>query len=97
MWLAWYSRFDIAFAIARLSQYSSDPRQRHTKGVKHLLRYLRGASELALTYRGDPNGEKRELGGIGLVRYADSNYALESQDRRSTMGYVFLLNGAVVS
>ena len=78
MWLAWCSRFDIVFATARLSQYSSDPRQGHTEGVKHLLRYLRGASELALTYGGDPNGEKRELGGIGLVGYADSNYASES-------------------
>ena len=78
MWLAWCSRFDIAFVIARLSQYSSDPHQGYTKGVKHLLRYLRKTSELTLTYKGDPNGEKREFGGIKLVRYTDNNYAPES-------------------
>ena len=76
--MAWYSRFNIVFVIARLSQYSSDPRQRYTEGVKHLLRYLRGASELVLTYGGDLNDEKREFGGIGLVGYTDSNYVLES-------------------
>ena len=80
-----------------MSQYSSDPRQGYTEGVKHLLRYFRGALELVLTYGGDLNGEKRELGGIGLVGYADSNYALKSQDRRSTIGYMFFFNGVVVS
>ena len=95
--MAWYSRFDITFAITRLSQYSSDPRQEYTKNVKHLLRYLRRASELTLTYKKDSNDEKKKLGSIKLVRYTDSNYAPESQDRRSTIRYIFLLNDTIVS
>ena len=80
-----------------MSQYSSDPRQRYTKGIKHLLRYLKKALKLALTYGKNLNDEKKELEGIGFVRYADNNYALESQDRRSIIRYMFFLNGVVVS
>ena len=45
--------------------------------------------ELILTYKGDLNGEKKKLGGIRLIRYADSNYVLESQDRKSIIEYIF--------
>ena len=40
MYLANYTRPDIAFSINLLARYSSAPTQRHWNGIKHILRYL---------------------------------------------------------
>ena len=40
MYLANYTRPDIAFSVNLLTKYSSAPTQRHWNGIKHSLRYL---------------------------------------------------------
>ena len=40
MYLANYTRPDIAFFVKLLARYSSAPTQRHWNGIKHILRYL---------------------------------------------------------
>ena len=66
MYLANYTQPDIAFAVNLLSRYSSTPTRRHWNGIKHILRYLRGTSDLRLFY---PNGTNPQL-----VEYADVGY-----------------------
>ena len=41
---------DIAFPVNFLARYSSAPTQRHWNGVKHLLRYLHGTTDMGLFY-----------------------------------------------
>ena len=48
MYLANCTRPDIAFLVNLLARYSSAPTLRHCNGVKHLLRYLRGTSDIGL-------------------------------------------------
>ena len=50
MYLANCTRPDIAFSVNLLAKYSSKPTLRHWNGVKHLLRYLRGTSDMGLFY-----------------------------------------------
>ena len=45
MYLANYTRPDIAFAINLLARYSSAPTRRHWNGIKHILRYLSGTTD----------------------------------------------------
>ena len=66
MYLANDRRPDIAFAVNLLARYSSSPTQRHWNGIKHILRYLSGTTDLRLFY---PNGSKPQL-----VGYADAGY-----------------------
>ena len=66
MYLANYTQPDIAFAVNLLSRYSSTPTRRHWNGIKHILRYLRGTSDLRLFY---PNGTNPQL-----VEYTDVGY-----------------------
>ena len=96
MYIACGTRPDIAFAVGCLSQNITDPRLGHMKAAKRIMRYLKGTIGLGLMY-----------GTTGLVRtnqfsntaygYADSNYAGDLRDRRSTMGYAFMLNGGIVA
>ena len=50
LYLACWSRPDISFAVSELSRFVSSPGQNHMQAVKHLLRYLKGTSELGLRY-----------------------------------------------
>ena len=50
MYLANYTQPDIAFSINLLARYSSTPTKRHWNEIKHILRYLRGTSDMGLFY-----------------------------------------------
>jgi hypothetical protein len=85
------TRPDLAYAVSFCSQFLTKPTTIHKGIVKHVLRYLRGATELGITYRRD-NTEN-------LFVFTDSNYqdrALQG-DGRSTSGYAVYLAGGLIS
>jgi hypothetical protein len=88
MYLMMGTRPDIAFAISVLSRFLGNPGPSHLAGVKTLMRYLRGTLDFDLVYR----GELRHLGG-----YTDSDWAGDTDTRRSTAGYVFNIGSAAIS
>ena len=57
MYLANCIRPDIAFSVNLLARYSSAPTLRHWNEVKHLLRYLRGTSDIGIFYSKVPKPE----------------------------------------
>lgn len=83
------TRPDIAFAVGFLGRFASAPTTYHLNMAKYLLRYLKGASNIAITF-------PRTQGKVELVGYTDADWG-ESKDRKSTGGYLFLINGAPVS
>ena len=50
MYLTNCTRLDTAFPVNLLARYSSAPTRRHWNGIKHLLRYLRGTTDMGLFY-----------------------------------------------
>ncbi|GKE92365.1 retrovirus-related pol polyprotein from transposon TNT 1-94 [Tanacetum coccineum] len=48
------TRPDIAFAVSKLSQYTSNPSLEHWRAVSKVLRYLKRTSALNLTYTSYP-------------------------------------------
>ena len=89
MYIMLQTRPDIAYAISKLSQFSSNPTEQHLQALKRVLRYLKGTKDLGLTYQKDEKGE--------LVGWTDSSWACDIDDSRSTSGYLMQLNGAAVS
>ena len=94
LYLACWTRPDISFAVSELSRFVSAPAEAHMKAVKHLVRYLRGTMDLGLLY-------SKTAGGAGppsvLTAYVDADWAGDPDSRRSTTGYVLVLNGAAIS
>ncbi|XP_048231307.1 secreted RxLR effector protein 161-like [Ricinus communis] len=80
---------DLMYVVCLLSRYMADPTEQHMQAAKRVLRYLKGTMSFGLFYK---KGMVEEL-----TAYTDSDYASDVDDRRSTSGYVFLLNGGVVS
>ncbi|XP_062014728.1 secreted RxLR effector protein 161-like [Rosa rugosa] len=82
-------RPDLMFSISLISRYMERPTELHTQAAKKILRYLKGTAELGIAYR--RGGEEK------LVGFADSDYAGDIDDRKSTSGYVFMLGTGAVS
>ena len=61
------ARPDLSYAVGKLSQYLSEPRQQHWVAAKYILKYLRGTSHYELRY------QKSE--GLGIEAYSDADWA----------------------
>ena len=82
------TRPDIAFVSTRLSQFNNNTTQEHIKYAKYVLRYLKGTKELKIKYNGASDA--------GLIRYLDSDWGENRDDRHSASGHVLLMaNGAI--
>jgi transposase InsO family protein len=82
LYLAVYTRPDIAFAVGALSQFLDNPGWEHWVAAKRVLRYLKGTAEIGLTYRKDKSG-------VVLIGASDADWSGNVDDRRSTSGYSF--------
>ncbi|XP_065624019.1 secreted RxLR effector protein 161-like [Quercus suber] len=83
------TRTDIMHAVSVISRYMECPTEIHLLPAKRILRYLQGTKEFGLFFK---MGEKSNLFG-----FTDSDYAGDSDDRKSTSGYVFMLGTRAVS
>ncbi|XP_070031524.1 secreted RxLR effector protein 161-like [Nicotiana tomentosiformis] len=89
MYLVNTTRPDITFSVNVLARYSSTPTMRHWNGIKHILRHLKGTTNMCLFYENDCN--------LDLVGYADAGYLSDSDRARSQTGYVFTCGGTAIS
>ncbi|XP_071722114.1 secreted RxLR effector protein 161-like [Rutidosis leptorrhynchoides] len=83
------TRPDIAFAVAMLGRYQSNPGMDHWRAAKKVMRYLQGTKGHMLMYRRTDNLE--------VVAYSDSDFAGCIDSRKSTLGYIFMFAGGAVS
>jgi hypothetical protein len=83
------TRPDLMYAVGLVSRYMERPTEMHLQAVKRILRYLRGTTEFGIIYRKGDEGQLRA--------YADSDYAGDVDDRKSTSGFVFMLGTGAVS
>ena len=87
------TRPDIAYAVGVLSQHAATPGEEHWTALMRVYRYLRGTSDLTLTYHGD-EGESKSF--PDPICYVDADWAADINDRRSISGHVFLMSGGAV-
>uniref|UniRef100_A0A2N9G0N8 CCHC-type domain-containing protein n=1 Tax=Fagus sylvatica TaxID=28930 RepID=A0A2N9G0N8_FAGSY len=82
------TRPDICYAVGLVRRYQSNPGKAHWQAVKQIFRYLQMTKSMKLCF--------------GLVKleikgFTDADFAGETNDRKSTSGYVFLFGGTAVS
>ncbi|GJR29762.1 retrotransposon protein, putative, ty1-copia subclass [Tanacetum coccineum] len=82
------TRPDLAYAVSRLSRYTSNPSVAHWKAMTRVLHYLRYSRDYGLHYDRYP---------AVIEGYSDANWISDIKDSRSTSGYVFTLGGAAIS
>ena len=79
---------DICFDVGMVSKYQSNPGQTHWKAVKRILQYVKGIADYSLCYKWND---------LHLMGYTDADWGANLDERKSTLGYVFLLNNGAIS
>lgn len=85
------SRPDICYAVGVISRFMNEPRKSHLIAAKRILRYVKGTANYGLVFPAN-RGEDQ----LDLIGYSDSDWCGDRVDRRSTSGYVFMLNGVAI-
>ena len=71
-----------------MSRYTLCPSQDHSDALARLMKYLRGTIDYAIEYSGFP---------AVLEGYSDANWISNSDETKSTSGYVFTLGSGAVT
>ena len=79
----------IIFAVGMLGRYQSNHGIDHWKAAKKVMRYLQGTKDYMLTFRRSDQLE--------VIGYSDSDFAGCVDSRKSTFGYLFLLEEGAIS
>nr|GFA19815.1 zinc finger, CCHC-type [Tanacetum cinerariifolium] len=83
-----FTKPDIAYAVGRLSRFTSNPSRENWKAITRIFKYLRGTKNYGLSYVGYPSV---------LEGYSDASWINHVEDSSSTSGWVFLLGGDAIS
>ncbi|CAJ2627642.1 unnamed protein product [Trifolium pratense] len=82
------TRPDIAYAVGKLSRFTSNPSRHHWHAITRVFKYLKGTMNYGLSYMGFPSV---------LEGYSDASWINNVEDSSSTSGWVFLLGGGAIS
>jgi hypothetical protein len=88
MFLAVATRPDLAYSVGALTRFMANPTTVHWQTAKGVVRYLLNTSSRGILFRGSDTT---------LKSYCDADYAGDPDTRRSTTGYLFMMNGGAIS
>ena len=88
-YLSLSTRPDLTFPAHLLSRFLSNPGFAHWQAAKHGLRYLRGTTDVGITFM--------KCDDTGLNGYTDSSYTICKDDRRSITGFCFNVGSGEIS
>lgn len=83
------TRLDIAFATSVASWFAINPSHQYTKMVKTILQYLKGSRKQKIIYSGQEE--------LLIHGYSDFDQVGNRKNRKSTFGFIFMLNKRPVS
>ena len=84
-WLLYitHTRPDISYAISVASRCMDQPNEIHWKEAKRILNFVQGTRTHGIFYKAKSD--------LDLIGFTDSDWAGDSTDKNSTLGYVFML------
>ena len=88
MCLGQVTRYDIWYAVNQLARAMCKPSKAHMAAAKHLLRYLAGTTNFAITYK---------RGGLKLTVFSDANWSNNPDKGKPTSSYIAFLSDGLVS
>ena len=91
------TRPDLGFCVNKLAQCCGAPTDRHWRGIKRILRFVRGTTSAKLVLGNVPRTPNETIPADVVCGYFDSAFMDNTHDRHSTMGYAFYCAGSLVS
>lgn len=98
IYLAQCTRPDLGHAVGVLSQHLERPGTLHWDAAMHVLRYVRGTTNIGISYAADATTKVEGTESKHCpVSHCDTDWAGDRFTGRSTTGYVFTLAGGALS
>ena len=88
LYLSVCTRPDISQAVRVLARHMAKPSMEHWTAAKAVLRYLASTLDCGITFR---------QSSTTVSGYSDADYAGDTDTRRSTTGFVFILNEGAIT
>ncbi|GAB2288443.1 hypothetical protein Dimus_037998 [Dionaea muscipula] len=88
-----FTRPDISYSVNSVCQFLQHPTQQHLVAAKRILKYVQGTVGIGIVLQ----HAKYTIAGLQLRAFCDADWAGDPNDRRSTSGFVILLNESPVS
>ncbi|CAB1101833.1 unnamed protein product [Ectocarpus sp. CCAP 1310/34] len=88
LYLAHCTRYDLCDAVNQLTRASSKPAQVHITAARHALRYFFGTPDMLVVFN---------QGQFRIAAFADASFAAKPDNSKSTTGYLFVLEGGLIS
>lgn len=92
-----FTRKDIAYSVNAVCQFLHSPTVLHLNAAKRILRYIKGTLDHGIMFRRGVSSSKHAKVQASLHAYCDADWAGDPNDKKSTTGFVILLNGAPIS
>lgn len=83
------TRPELAYSVNKVCQFMHNRTVVHWQAVQHILRYLKGTFDYGLLLRKPHH--------LSLQGFADSDWASDPDDRRSTLGFCVYLGGNLIT
>ncbi len=83
------TRPDLAYPISVLSQHMANPNMERWMAIKQIFRYLQGTLQMKLQFDRTPSKE--------VLGYYDADWGGDLENRSSTTGFVFMIEGGAIS
>lgn len=84
-------RVDITYSISHFAKFCETPKAPHVVAIKHIMKYLKGLSNLCITYNAQPSSNNQ------LITYYDANYDADMDDHKLRSWYVLVFNGGPIA
>ncbi|XP_047155510.1 uncharacterized mitochondrial protein AtMg00810-like [Vigna umbellata] len=86
------NRPDLAFSVGVINMFMNQPKKTHMMVAKRVLRYIKGTMDCGVLFPSRRKKIAEEITG-----YSNSDYGGDPVERKSTFGYIFMLNDALIS
>lgn len=85
------TRPNIAYVTSVVSCFAKNLSHSNSKAVKTIFHYLKAIRDVGITY------EREQGGDLTIKEYSNSNCAGDYVTRKSTSGFILILNGRRIS
>lgn len=85
------TRPDIAFAVSRLARFNQNPSEEHHRAADRMIQFLYHTRSRAICYSDSRDGAR------AFVCASDASFADNTEDRKSSQGYIMTLFGGPIA
>nr|GEY16002.1 ribonuclease H-like domain, reverse transcriptase, RNA-dependent DNA polymerase [Tanacetum cinerariifolium] len=84
-----HTKPDLSYSVGILSRFMQEPKEKHMKAIRQVLRFVKGTKDYGITYK---HNEGNKIQG-----FSDSSYGVNTQEGKGTTEIIFYYGESPIS